>query len=549
MPQSLKSIWHLAWSPDGSTLYAGVDPAGLFASDDRGASWRDVPALNEHATRSAWEPSRGLFALHSICVDRAGSAATSSWRCRRAACTRSVDAGASWSPANDGVRAENRPERFPVAGHNVHRVVMHPLDGQRLYRQCYNGTYRSDDGGRTWVEITGGLPSDFGYAIACDPFDPDTVFQIPESSSHLRATVDGRLRVFRSTDAGRSWASASAGLPQQHAYVTVLRDAMDADARAAGPASLRHVVGPRFHDARPRGSMGTRRGVPAARCERPLRAGGRLTHERPATRCSTCSTRARASSARSAPAARRACSSTSPPPIRRGSRSPRPSSRPISRKTSASPSRSKTTSGCLQRVARLDPALSVAYACPGDKPGRRAGASAATVERIHREGGFAATYVKADGARMRLVKAPADDEPALPGVLHDRRADPFRARDRRAADRARRASGRARRARRRPAGERDRSRPRHLGRLLASPDGLMKSTEGRRVVPVINMVDDALREAAGARGRGRCAWRSAIGSTGSCSSASSGAAIRWWVSCGAKDGARARRAGGLQSQP
>lgn len=251
--QSLKTIWHLAWSPDGSTLYAGVDPAGLFVSDDRGASWRDMPALNEHATRSAWEPSRGLFALHSICVDEHDprhlvvAVSAGGVYC-------SFDAGASWSPANDGVRAENRPDRFPVAGHNVHRVVMHPQHGRRLYRQCYNGTYRSDDGGRAWFEITSGLPSDFGYAIACDPFDPDTVFQIPESSSHLRTTVDGRLRVFRSTDAGHSWASASGGLPQQHAYVTVLRDAMDADARRPGQVafgtSSGHVFVTRDHGQR-----------------------------------------------------------------------------------------------------------------------------------------------------------------------------------------------------------------------------------------------------------------------------------------------------------
>ena len=231
--QSLKALWHLAWSPDGRRLYAGIDPAGLFASDDRGASWHDFSALNEHPTRTAWEPSRGLFALHSICVDsqdpRHLVVAISA-----GGVYRSVDAGASWMPANVGVRAEHLPERYPVAGHNVHRVVMHPRDGQRLYRQCYNGTYRSDDGGATWTEITAGLPSDFGYAIACDPFDPDTLWQVPVSSSHLRTTVDGRLRVFRSFDAGRSWASASAGLPQQHAYVTVLRDAMDADQRARG---------------------------------------------------------------------------------------------------------------------------------------------------------------------------------------------------------------------------------------------------------------------------------------------------------------------------
>ncbi|MCJ7451613.1 MAG: hypothetical protein MUO39_03945 [Steroidobacteraceae bacterium] len=230
---SLNSVWHLAWSPDGKRLYAGIDPAGLFTSDDGGASWRDVPSLNEHETRSAWEPSRGLFAMHSICIDRQDP--------RRIVVAvsaggvyRSDDGGESWHPANSGVRAENLPERYPVAGHNVHRVVMHPLDGRRLYRQCYNGTYRSDDGGQHWTEITAGLPSDFGYAIVCDPFEPDTVFQVPEDSSQLRATVDGRLRVFRSTDAGNTWASVSDGLPQQHAYVTVLREAMDASGFTPG---------------------------------------------------------------------------------------------------------------------------------------------------------------------------------------------------------------------------------------------------------------------------------------------------------------------------
>lgn len=231
--QSLKALWHLAWSPDGRRLYAGIDPAGLFVSEDRGESWSDVPALNEHPTRPAWEPSRGLFALHSICVDP-GDPSRLVVAISAGGVYRSADAGASWEPANVGVRAEQLPDRYPVAGHNVHRVVMHPGDGRRLYRQCYNGTYRSDDGGATWTEITDGLPSDFGYAIACDPFGADVVWQIPESSSHLRTTVDGKLRVYRSTDAGRRWTSVSAGLPQQHAYVTVLRDALDADHLAPG---------------------------------------------------------------------------------------------------------------------------------------------------------------------------------------------------------------------------------------------------------------------------------------------------------------------------
>jgi hypothetical protein len=230
---AVDSIWHLAWSPDGRTLYAGIAPAGLFASDDRGASWRDVVSLNEHATCTAWEPSRGLFALHSICIDR-GDPARLVVGVSAGGVYRTHDAAVTWEASNVGVRAEQLPDRYPVAGHNVHRVVMHPLDGRRLYRQCYNGTYRSDDGAATWTEITAGLPSDFGYAVVCDPTNPDVVLQIPESSSHMRATVDGRLRVYRSDDAGRSWRSVSAGLPQRHVYVTVLRDAMEADPLVPG---------------------------------------------------------------------------------------------------------------------------------------------------------------------------------------------------------------------------------------------------------------------------------------------------------------------------
>lgn len=224
----LKSVWHLNHSPDGSRIYAGIDPVGLFFSDDEGHSWSPLDGLNEHPTRKTWEPSRGIFAAHSIQVDP--STPERLWVAVSAGGVyRSEDAGVSWTPANEGVRAENLPNRYPETGHNVHRIVMHPSRPDRLYRQCYNGTYRSDDGARTWTEITDGLPSDFGYAIVTDPNDPDVVYQIPESSSHLRTPVDGKLRVFATRDAGETWSSVSAGLPAEHVYVTVLREAMDVD--------------------------------------------------------------------------------------------------------------------------------------------------------------------------------------------------------------------------------------------------------------------------------------------------------------------------------
>ncbi len=222
--QSLKAIWYLAMTPDGRRLYAGIDPAGLFVSDDLGETWRPVEALNEHPTNRFWEPSKGIFAVHSVCIDPCDPkrifAAVSA-----GGVYRSSDGGQSWDTANEGIRAENIPRKNPEAGHNVHRLIMHPCG--RLYRQCYNGVYRSDDGARSWFEITGDVPSDYGFAIATSAADADTLFRIPMSNAHMRATVDGRLRVYRSSDGGATWGDASNGLPQQHAYVGVLREAMD----------------------------------------------------------------------------------------------------------------------------------------------------------------------------------------------------------------------------------------------------------------------------------------------------------------------------------
>lgn len=232
--ESLRSIWYLS-AQDGGGLYAGIDPAGLFHSADDGASWRSIDGLNQHPSRGRWEPARGGFPVHSIHVDP-GAPQRMVAAVSAGGVFRSEDGGASWIAANTGVRAENFPERFPEVGHNVHRVVMAPTRAARLYRQCYNGTYRSDDFGLSWVEITHGLPSDFGYAIAVDPGDPDTVFQIPESGSHMRAVVDGRMAVYKSSDAGASWRACGTGLPQQHAYVSVLREAIDT--YGAGPCTV-----------------------------------------------------------------------------------------------------------------------------------------------------------------------------------------------------------------------------------------------------------------------------------------------------------------------
>jgi photosystem II stability/assembly factor-like uncharacterized protein len=225
--RGLRAIWYLApgIATEPNTIYAGIEPAGLFRSADSGASWHPVTPLNEHPTNVSWQPAGGGLALGSIQHDPSDP--------QRIYCSlsaggvyRSDDGGGSWTPCNRGVRAEFLPERYPESGQCVHRLIAHPAQPGRLYQQNHCGVYRSDDHGDSWLEITEGLPSEFGYALAIDPHDADVAYVIPEESSHMRTTVGGMLRVFRTQDAGASWKPLTEGLPQQHAYVSILRDAL-----------------------------------------------------------------------------------------------------------------------------------------------------------------------------------------------------------------------------------------------------------------------------------------------------------------------------------
>jgi hypothetical protein len=229
---ALKQIWQITLGhPDEpDTLYCGVEPAALFKSTDAGESWSLVQGLYDHPHRSQWMPGGGGLCLHTILPDPSNAK-----RLFVAISTggvyRTDDGGETWQPRNNGVRAQFLPpdQRYPEWGQCVHKIVSHPSNPQRLFLQNHWGLYRSDDGADSWVDIANGVPSDFGFAIEIDPNDAQSAFIIPVESDEFRCTPEGKLRVYRTQNAGESWEALSNGLPQEHALETILRDGLSAD--------------------------------------------------------------------------------------------------------------------------------------------------------------------------------------------------------------------------------------------------------------------------------------------------------------------------------
>ena len=226
----LKNIWQICLGgpeqPD--VLYCGVEPAALFESHDAGESWSLVRGLFDHPHRPRWMPSNGGLILHTIVPDP-GSTGRIYVAISAGGVYASQDGGRTWTARNRGVRVTFMPEKFPEFGQCVHKIALHPARPERLFLQNHWGIYRSNDWAESWEDIAHGVPSDFGFPVIVHPHDPDCVYILPVESDEFRCTPDGRLRVFRTRNAGATWEPLSHGLPQKRAYETVLRDAMTAD--------------------------------------------------------------------------------------------------------------------------------------------------------------------------------------------------------------------------------------------------------------------------------------------------------------------------------
>ena len=228
-PWEFKRIGHVEPSADDpDTVFAGAEDAALFKSTDGGQNWQELTGLRRHETAPNWAPGAGGLCLHTILFDPTN--ANRMWIAISAAGVfRSDDGAKTWKPANRGLHSQGIPDPNAQVGHCVHRIALHPSRPNVLFMQKHWDVMRSDDGAESWREISGDLPSDFGFVIDVNPQQPDTVFVIPIKSDSEHFPPDGKLRVYRSRDGGQEWEPLTNGLPQRDCYVNVYRDAMSVD--------------------------------------------------------------------------------------------------------------------------------------------------------------------------------------------------------------------------------------------------------------------------------------------------------------------------------
>ena len=228
-PWEFNRVWHLEPSlTDPDTIYAGVEDAALFRSTDGGKTWHELAGLRGHGTGPQWAPGAGGMCLHTILLDHANPKRMYS-AISSAGAFRTDDAGKTWKPINRGLHSQYIPNPEAEVGHCVHRIAMHRSRPNTLYMQKHWDVLRSDDAGESWHEVSGNLPSDFGFVIDVDANEPETIYVVPITSDSLHYPPDGKLRVYRSREGGNEWEALTNGLPQRDCYVNVLRDAMTVD--------------------------------------------------------------------------------------------------------------------------------------------------------------------------------------------------------------------------------------------------------------------------------------------------------------------------------
>jgi photosystem II stability/assembly factor-like uncharacterized protein len=243
---TLKRIWNIApgAADEPGAVYLGADPGVLFRSGDNGANWEMVPGLCNHPTREKWNPGAGGMMVHSIqCLGKGrlivGISAAGAFR--------SSDGGKTWSPFNGDVLVNFAPEKFPEVGQCVHKLKAHPRNPDALYQQNHCGVYRADFGGEKWTDISKGLPSRFGFGLAVPSAEKNTLFTIPIHSPEERYVPQGKLRVARSRNGGKTWKLLTKGLPQSDAYDLILREAMTSDDRDPAGVYFGTAGGTLFH--------------------------------------------------------------------------------------------------------------------------------------------------------------------------------------------------------------------------------------------------------------------------------------------------------------
>jgi len=228
-PWEFKRVWHFEPSlTDADAVFAGVEDAALFKSPDGGATWEGLKGLREHGTGPRWQPGAGGMCLHTVILDPS-NADRIFIAISAAGAFRTDDGGKSWKPINKGLVSQYIPDPTAEVGHCVHHVAMHSSRPNVLFMQKHWDVMRSDDAGDNWHEVSGNLPTDFGFTIDVHAHEPETIFVVPIKSDAEHFVPDGKLRVFRSKTGGNEWEALEKGLPQKDCYVNVLRDAMAVD--------------------------------------------------------------------------------------------------------------------------------------------------------------------------------------------------------------------------------------------------------------------------------------------------------------------------------